>query len=119
MEQNLPLTVSQNKLRRVLLRSNLLAKANTLQGFAYATSDRNRLIGRPGHTATVNWLADTLKATGYYDVTVEPFVTSDPNSSTLSVDGKTYRSKAMTGSPEGNPVAPLVAVANLGCDAVS
>lgn len=96
-----------------------MAKANTLQGFAYATEDRNRLIGRPGHTATINWLAETLKATGYYDVTVEPFVTSDPHSADLVVAGKTYRAWAMTESPEGHPVAPLVAVANLGCDAVS
>ena len=77
------------------------------------------MIGRPGHTATINWLAETLKATGYYDVTVEPFVTSDPHTSDLTVGGKPYRAWALTESPEANVVAPLAAVANLGCVAVS
>ena len=59
----------QNQLRRVLLRSNLLGKSKTLEGFAYATPERNRVFGGPGHNATVNYLYDQIAALGnYYDV---------------------------------------------------
>ena len=100
------------------MRSNLLAKAEKLQSFAYATPDRNRLIGTPGHQATIDWLAKTVNDTGYYDVTVQPFLTPDPNNADLTVDGTTYKASAMDGSPEGTFGGPLAVVANLGCEAV-
>ena len=58
------LTSLQNQLRRVLLRSELLAKARTLEGFAYATPQRNRQIFTPGHKATYEWLYESIKKGG-------------------------------------------------------
>lgn len=42
------LTFEQNKLRRVLLRSELLKRGEALQSIAYATPGRNRAIFTPG-----------------------------------------------------------------------
>ncbi|KAH8821348.1 putative leucine aminopeptidase 2 [Xylogone sp. PMI_703] len=111
----LPL-VESNKLRRVLLRSELLAKAQTLEGFAYSTPQRNRVIGSPGHEATINWVVDSLKALDYYNVTTQLF-TVPLGTSSFTAGGVTYESILMTFTPAGNPVAPLVAVPNLGCEA--
>jgi len=105
-------------LRRLLLRSELLKKGQTLQDFAYATEGRNRYIGTPGHNATVNYLVDTLTATGYYDIEVQPF-TVPSASANLSVDGVTYEAAPMTFTAAGTPSGPLIPVANIGCDAVS
>ncbi|KAH8599269.1 putative leucine aminopeptidase 2 [Bisporella sp. PMI_857] len=107
--------VQSNKLRRVLLRSNLLAKAQKLQDFAFATEERNRLIGGQGHNDTINWVADTLRATGYYDVTLQPFLTPSPKASTVTINGKVYKSWAMEESPEGDITGSIVAVPNNGC----
>ncbi|CZS91396.1 related to aminopeptidase Y precursor, vacuolar [Rhynchosporium graminicola] len=106
----------QNKLRRVLLRSELLSKGATLQGFAYATEERNRYIGSPGHNATVNWLYDTLTNTGYYDVYIQPFPV-ESSSATGTANGAPLAVAAMTGTPAGTPSAEIVNVANIGCDA--
>lgn len=100
------------------MRSNLLAKSQTLEGFAYATEGRNRLIDTPGHQATVDWLYDTTSALGYYNVTKQAFQVQQ-GTVVLKVDGTAYEARLMTFSPEGHPVAKVVAVANLGCDAVS
>ncbi|KAH9209276.1 putative leucine aminopeptidase 2 [Leptodontidium sp. 2 PMI_412] len=108
--------VESNKLRRVLLRSELLAKGRTLQGFAYATAERNRYIGSPGHNATVNWLVDTLTATGYYDVSVQPFDV-ESSGATGTANGAPLAVQAMTGTPAGTPSGELVKVANIGCNA--
>jgi hypothetical protein len=94
-----------------------VAKAETLQGFAFATEERNRLIGSPGLNSTVNWVYDSLDALDYYDVSFQEFSAQTENS-TLSVDNTTYHTVPIGGTPEGNPIAPLVAVADLGCNAV-
>lgn len=112
--------ITQNKLRRVLLRSNLLAKAKTLEGFAYATAERNRLIGTPGHNATVNWIYDTIKSfPDYYTVSLQPFDLSVGVSATLSVDDKPLEVFAVGLSPSGTAKGPLVHIPNLACDEVS
>lgn len=108
----------QNKLRRVLLRSNLLAKSSTLERFAYATLQKNRLIGNPGHQATIDYLVATTSSLDYYNVTTQAFQVPS-GVTTLTVGGTVYHSDIMTLSPGGHPVAPVVAVPNLGCDAVS
>ncbi|KAG9240208.1 putative leucine aminopeptidase 2 [Calycina marina] len=107
--------VESSKFRRVLW-TNLLAKSQLLQDFAYSTLDRNRLIGRPGHEKTIQYLVDTLNATDYYDVSLQPFNTTDPHSADLTVESTVYKVNAMTESPEGTISAPLVAVSNLGCN---
>lgn len=110
---------SQNQLRRVLLRSELLAKGQILQDFAYSWEGRNRLIGTPGHNKTVNYLYDTLVATGYYDVAFQEFVIASPENETVIIAGQSIETAAMSFSQAGDFTAPLAKVANLGCDAVS
>lgn len=113
--------VEQNLLRRVLLRSNLLAKSKILEDFAYATPERNRVFGGKGHNATVNYLYDQVAALGgYYDVKFQPFVeTYSAGNASVKVAGADQGASLMTYSPSGKFDEPLVAVANFGCDAVS
>ncbi|KAL8913926.1 MAG: hypothetical protein Q9171_001311 [Xanthocarpia ochracea] len=114
----LPL-VQSNLLRRVLLRSNLLAKSKTLEGFAYATPERNRVFGSPGHNATVNYLYDQIVALGdYYDVELQPFVELyTDGTATLKVNGVDQEAGLFTYSPSGKFTQPLVSVSNFGCGA--
>jgi carboxypeptidase Q len=105
-------------LRRVLLRSELLKKGQRFQDFAYSHAGRNRVIGSPGLNLTINYVADTLKATGYYDVSFQEFKVPTA-SSDLSVNGAAVVNVPMTFTAEGNPSGTLVNVANFGCDAVS
>ncbi|EPE27057.1 Zn-dependent exopeptidase [Glarea lozoyensis ATCC 20868] len=112
----LPL-VQSNQLRRVLLRSELLKKGQILEDFAYSWSGRNRLIGTIGHNKTVNYLYDTLVATGYYDVAFQKFLISTPINETFTVGNSSYETVAMAFSEAGKVTAPIVKVANLGCDA--
>ncbi|KAI4185000.1 MAG: hypothetical protein LQ346_006005 [Caloplaca aetnensis] len=101
----------QNQLRRVLLRSNLLAKSKVLEGFAYATPERNRVFGGTGHNATVNYLYDQVAALGgYYDVKFQPFVeTYSAGNATVKVAGADQDAKLFTYSPSGKFTEPLVA----------
>ncbi|KAL8845656.1 MAG: hypothetical protein Q9221_009182 [Calogaya cf. arnoldii] len=114
----LPL-VQSNLLRRVLLRSNLLAKSRILEGFAYATPERNRVFGSPGHNATVNYLYDQIAAVGdYYDVKLQPFVELyTAGNASLKVAGVDQEAALFTYSPSGKFTQPLISVANFGCEA--
>ncbi|KAL9116302.1 MAG: hypothetical protein Q9187_007173, partial [Circinaria calcarea] len=113
----LPL-VRSNQLRRVLLRSNLLAKANVLQGFADATPEKNRLVGGAGHIATVDYLYNTLAALDYYDVQRQEFtVLISEGSANFTVGGKSQGAQLMTFSTSGAVSKELVPVSNLGCNA--
>ncbi|RDW77320.1 peptide hydrolase-5 [Coleophoma cylindrospora] len=113
-ERALPL-VQSNQLRRVLLRSELLAKSQKLEQIAYTTPGRNRVVGSPGHAETLKYISETVVALDYYEVTTQSFTVPMGNS-TLLVGGTAYESRLMTFTPGGHPVAPLVAAANLGCD---
>jgi hypothetical protein len=95
-----------------------LAKARTLEGFAYATTERNRQIFTPGHKATYEWIYNSIKELGdYYDVEFHEFTAESANGK-LEVDGVTVPADPMTFTPSGNPSGELVEVANIGCDAV-
>ena len=87
--------------------------------FAYSHPGKNRYIGTPGHNLTVNYLYDTLVATGYYDVSIQPFYVDSIDSESASVNGAEIEAAAMESTPGGIVTAPLVPVANTGCDAVS
>lgn len=95
----------------------LMAKAQLFEDFAYSTPERNRVVGSPGLNASLQYVVDTLTALDYYDITLQNF-TIPTSSSSFSIDGTVYESSAFTFSPAGNVVAPVVAVANLGCNAV-
>ncbi|KAK0123988.1 Leucyl aminopeptidase yscIV [Cadophora gregata] len=109
----LPL-VESNKLRRVLLRSELVKKSETLLSFA---DDNTRRAATSGHNKTVDWIVDTLSAyPDYYDVEVQPF-TMPGGKAVFSANGQTLLADYMIYSPEGSVSAPMVLVNNLGCDA--
>ncbi|CUS15587.1 unnamed protein product [Tuber aestivum] len=112
--------VESNKLRRVLQRKVLYEHAKKYQSFADTTPERNRVAGSASHNLTVDYLYDTLVATGYYNVEKQPFtyIYSEGNAS-FSALSKVYESEYMTYSPStgGSTIkAQLVKVANLGCD---
>lgn len=109
--------VNSQKLQSLINIEDLLAGSQKLQDFADAHGG-NRAFGGGGHNATVDWLYDTLEATGYYDVVKQPFTEIfSSGTATLSVDGEEVEAGIMTYTPGGTVNGPLVAVANLGCDA--
>ena len=97
-----------------------MAKSKVLEGFAYATPERNRVFGGPGHNATVNYLYDQIKALGdYYDVELQPFVELyTAGSANVSANGEDQGAALFTYSPSGTFSEALVPVANFGCEAV-
>lgn len=118
VRRGLPI-VQSNQLRRVLTRTALLAHAQKLQDIS-DVSGRNRVAGSVGHNKTVDYIYDTLVATGYYDVERQPFtyIFSDGNV-TFSAAGTGYPSEYFQYGPAGSAVGPLVPVAATGCEAVS
>jgi hypothetical protein len=96
-----------------------MAKAQTLQDFAALSGTPiTRVIGSPGHNATVNWYYDTIKKLDdYYGVYIQPFpvVTANGN---LTVNNALIESATMSFTGAGHPVAELVPVANVACEAV-
>ncbi|KAI9680665.1 MAG: Leucyl aminopeptidase yscIV [Caeruleum heppii] len=114
----LPL-VQSNQLRRVLTRSALIADAKTLEGFAYATPERNRAFGGTGHNATVNWIYNRIaELSDYYTVEFQPFVEQYSDGSAKFVaGGKDQGAELFTYAPSGSVTQDIVPVANLGCNA--
>jgi hypothetical protein len=102
-----------------------LAGAQQLEDFAYASEERNRFIGTPGHNDTVYWLKDTLESLdGYYNVSLQNFFTVAQLNGTINaftVDGAAVPESSyllFDYSASGNVTAPLAIVSNLGCNAV-
>ncbi|KAI9048281.1 hypothetical protein LZ554_008076 [Drepanopeziza brunnea f. sp. 'monogermtubi'] len=109
--------VESNKLRRLMTRSALLAKAKTLEGIAYATPGRNRIIGSPGHENTVAWITGILdQYKDYYTYYLQPFGLSVGAGATLSLGGVSTEAFAVDLAPAGNVSAPVVVVADLACE---
>lgn len=95
-------------------------KAQILQDFSALSGIPNtRVIGSPGHNATINWYYDTIKKLDdYYSVYIQPFpvVTANGN---LTVNDALIESATMSFTGAGHPIAELVPVANVACEAVS
>lgn len=81
------------------------------------TTERSRAIGTEGLAESQAHVLWRLGVLDYYDITLQDFNVSQADAS-FRVRGTTYSSNAFTFSPTGAVVAPLVLVANLGCDAV-
>ena len=98
---------------------DLLAYEQQLEDFAYATPERNRLIGTPGHDNTINYLYDTVSQLGYYDVYRQPFSTiSSSGNASLVIDDADQGAEYFDLSPSGSAIdTPFVAIPNLGCNA--
>ncbi|KAK1750357.1 hypothetical protein QBC47DRAFT_331889 [Echria macrotheca] len=109
--------VTSEKLQALIKLEDLLAGSQKLQSIADA-NDNTRVFGSRGHNQTVDYLFDTLSATGYYDVYKQPFteVYSDGDAK-LVINGAEIPSQIMTYTPSVAADAPLVAVSNLGCEA--
>lgn len=103
-----------------MYRSELLKKAKTLEGFAYATKERNRVIGSPGHNATINWIKSTIEQyPDYYTVSLQPFDLSLGVSANLTLNGKALEVYPVALSPAGDVSGEIVVIPNLACDPVS
>ena len=102
-----------------MYRSELLKKAKVLEGLAYATPQRNRVIGSPGHNATVNWIKSTIeKYPEYYTVSLQPFDLSLGVSANLTLNGTPLEVFATDLSPAGDVTGEVVVVSNLACEPV-
>ncbi|KFZ12414.1 hypothetical protein V502_07107 [Pseudogymnoascus sp. VKM F-4520 (FW-2644)] len=110
--------VNSKALRGLIKEKALMDKAQILQDFAALSGTPiTRVIGSPGHNATVNWYYDTIKKLDdYYSVYIQPFpvVTAAGN---LTVNDALIESATMSFTGAGHPVAELVPVANLACEA--
>lgn len=103
-----------------MYRSKLLEKAKHLEGLAYATKERNRVIGSPGHNATINWIKSTIeKYPDYYTVALQPFDLSLGVSANLTLNDAPTEVFAVSLSPQGSVTGEVVVIPNLACDAVS
>lgn len=110
--------VTSDALQALINLDELRAGAQQLQDFAYAYPERNRVFGGQAHNDTVNFLAQVLEQTGYYDVEIQPFVELySGGNSTLSINGQETNQTLFSYTPSGQVNASLVAVNNLGCDA--
>jgi Zn-dependent M28 family amino/carboxypeptidase len=112
-----PAFVNSKKLQSLIKIEDLLAGSQVLQDIADANGG-NRAFGGGGHNATVDYIYNTLTALNYYNVVKQPFpeIYSEGKGS-LSVDGADVSADTLTYTPGGEATKPLVAVANLGCDA--
>ncbi|KAK0383703.1 hypothetical protein NLU13_9614 [Sarocladium strictum] len=109
--------VTSEALQELITLDDLLAGSQKLQDFADAHGG-NRAFGSGGHNATVDWLYDTLDATGYYDVVKQPFVELFASASAeLTVGGKEIENRPMTYTPGGSGTGKLVYVEGFGCTA--
>ena len=110
--------VSSDALQALIDLDELRQGAQQLQNFAYAYPERNRVFGGQAHNDTVNFLAQTLEETGYYDVVIQPFVELySGGDSSLTIGDKAYNQSLMTYTPSGQVEASIVLVNNLGCEA--
>lgn len=107
--------VSSEALQERINIEDLLSGSQKLQDFADA-NDGNRVFGSGGHNATVDWLVESLEATGYYDVVKQPFTELySAGTADISVDGAPLESNIMTYTPAGSGTGLLVKAANVGC----
>lgn len=109
--------VDSESLQELVNIDDLLEGSQALQDIADANGG-NRAFGGGGHNATVDYLYDTLKETGYYDVVKQPFTELYAEATgTIKVDGEEIDSTPMTYTPGGSASGTIVQVANLGCSA--
>lgn len=109
--------VTSEALQELITLDDLLAGSQKLQDIA-DESGGHRAFGGLGHNATVDWLYDTLDATGYYDVVKQPFVELYATATAeLTIGGETIVNQPMTYTPGGSGSGNLVLVETLGCTA--
>lgn len=108
--------VSSDKLQKLITLKDLLDGSKKLQSFADANGG-TRAFGGGGHNATVDYLYNELKKTGYYNVYKQPFVELFTAATVQSsANGENFTGEYMTYGPSGKAKAPFVLVNNIGCD---
>ncbi|EGX46151.1 hypothetical protein AOL_s00110g315 [Orbilia oligospora ATCC 24927] len=108
--------VESNKLRRVLLRSELKARAQELQAIATANNG-TRAWGTPGHWDTLTWIESHVDK-NYYKVERQYFNITRQifDDVSVKVEGVPFSGvNGMTGSPNGTVSADILAIPNFGC----
>ena len=111
--------VDGKKLEASIKEAALAKKAKELEAAAYSTPQRNRVFSSQGHLNTLDFIEGYLDTVSdYYTYYRQPFEAlysqADGN---FSVDGTAYNPIIFEYSPSGQITAPLVAVANVGCEA--
>ncbi|KAJ3503991.1 hypothetical protein NMY22_g18065 [Coprinellus aureogranulatus] len=111
--------VSSTALQALTSKLTLLGHAQQFLKFSQL-SDGTRAFGSRGHNATVNYIKGLLDATRYYDTELQtfPYLFSSGDS-TFAVNNNAVESEWFTYGPAGDVTAPLVPVANLGCESVA
>ncbi|KAF2217547.1 hypothetical protein CERZMDRAFT_63702 [Cercospora zeae-maydis SCOH1-5] len=113
--------VNSKKLQNAIKESALKKKARELERAAYSTTERNRVFGSPGHENTLKFIESYLeKEDDYFEYRRQEFVELySQGSGTFSAGGTEYPLNVFTYSTSTDGVvdAPIVAVANLGCNA--
>ena len=113
--------VDSKKLQDSIKESALKKKARELERAAYKTPERNRVFGSPGHENTLKFIEDYLEdEDDYWTYSRQPFTELySQGSGTFSAGGTSYPLGVFTysSSTSGTVTAPIVAVANVGCDA--
>ncbi|KAK6581644.1 hypothetical protein PZA11_005341 [Diplocarpon coronariae] len=112
-KEQLPLVDSES-LRETIQVTTLLAKLEGLQEMTVETNSGSRFIGSTGHAFTLDYIYDKLYRTGYYDITIQDFLVTYEEAF-LSANGDEYLAAPFFYSPLGSTTAPLIAVANQGC----
>lgn len=110
--------VESNKLRRVLYRSNLEARATELFNIAKLNKG-TRAWGTQGHWDTLDWIERQIPK-DYYNVERQYFNISRTvhDEVSVKVDGVAQTQvNGFTGGPNGTVSAPMIAIPNFGCDA--
>ena len=111
--------VNSKALQASIERSALEQKGHELENAAYSTPDRNRVFSSPGHENTLDFISGYLDTVAdYYTYTRQPFeALYSQASGNFSADGTDYEPSIFQYSASGSVTAPIVAVANLGCNA--
>ncbi|KAF3902911.1 hypothetical protein AA313_de0209411 [Arthrobotrys entomopaga] len=113
--------VESNKLRRILYRSNLEARAKELYDIALRNNG-TRAWGTPGHWETLDWIEGQIPK-DYYNVERQYFNISTTVYDELSVavDGVAATGvngvSASSGLSSKSITAPMIAIPDLGCEA--
>ncbi|KAJ1018524.1 hypothetical protein NDA16_004806 [Ustilago loliicola] len=111
--------VESKRLRNDVKRKDLLSGSRKLQELAYATSERNRVFGSPGHKATIEYIQSELRKTGdYFDVSLQPFTaTYAEHKADVAIDNQPVKSVTFTYSPNGDfQDVEVVTINNVGCE---
>ncbi|KAF2027661.1 Zn-dependent exopeptidase [Setomelanomma holmii] len=109
--------VSPKELIKNVKLKDLLAGSQKLQDISDANGG-NRAFGGGGHNATTEWLYQTLKKTGAYDVYKQPFVELFTAATVrLTAAGQDVKAEYLTYGPSANVNGTLVRINDLGCNA--